>query len=538
MRSSTRLVLNTAMLLVRTGVSLLSGFLVTRWTLVAMGTDNYGLFLTVGASSGLLMVMTDALASSSLRHMAHALGGGEVERATQVFNVAIRVYAGISAAILAAGLVLAWPVALLLNVPEGRTWAAAVVLVLTCASLATTTLVSPFESAAGAAQRLEFFAASRVIQGVLRMALAALLLVAPTDRLITWACAVFLVQATTGLIAIGWIRRRIGWVRVRRGAWNRADARELAGFGGWQVLGSVSWRLRMQAAQLVLNQVFGTAVNAAYGVATQLASFQSNLATPVQQATQPLLVASHGGGKAAMAQRLVHVTGRYVFLSTAFFVLPVVIEAKALLSVWVGSDRLAELVHVVPLTQLIALWMLGDMLTRGYVHAINATGKLARFTLATVSIDAMGLTTAATLMAVFDLSPLALPLTTAGVTLAHAVVRIRMGGRVFGVSTRAFVVGTVIPSLVSFAAALGVGIAVHRALPEGLFRVAAVAAATSTVLAAMALALVIPRDERQRVWQIVKGAGRRGRRMARGERAAPGDGQAQRAEATAGPESA
>ncbi len=533
MRGATKLVFNTLVLMGKTLFGIVSGLVVTRSVLAAMGADDYGLFVTIGASSGLLMVLTNALTDASSRHMSHALGSGDAEAAGRIFNTALRVYLGVASVVALGAVVLAVPIGLFLEMPEERRLDAMIVFALTGFTLSIMTVGSPFTSAATSSQTLGVVAAADMVIAVVRLIGALLLFVLPTDPLMTWAVITIGSQLAGGLLTAVMVSRRVKFARPRRGVFDRSAVKALVGFGGWQVLGSVSWRLRMQGTQVLLNKLFGTEgpkINASYGVGAQLAGFQSALAVPVQQAVYPATIASHGAGRSAQTHDLLLATGKFTFLLTAVFSVPLLIECRSLLDLWLGAERLANLPYVVLLTQLTAGWLLLDTMTRGYIHAVNATGRLGTFTLVNLGLDAGALVLGGLLVVFGDAPPPAVPIATLLMMALQGGFRVVYGGGRIGLPMSRFVREVLLPGLVVTGAAGAVGLATsagmeaeavgsalrgfaqalglasHATTVTDVVRMAAVGAASAAVMGPLAWTLALTADERRRLRGVASGA--------------------------------
>lgn len=511
-KPSTRVISNTLVLLGKTVFGIVSGIVVTRALLAALGADDFGLFMTIGASSGLLMVLTNALSDASSRYMSHALGAGDRARAASVFNTALAGYAGLALVVGVLGVALAWPVGVVLKAPESRgTMDVALLFLLAAGSFAVVTLTSPFTSAAISAQRMNILASADVAVSVMRLVGAVLLPFVPMDELMAWAWFTLLSQVAGAAMTMAQTGRAVDFARVRPSLFDRRLVPELMSFGGWQVLGALSWRLRAQGAQILLNQMFGDTrgpkVNASFGVGAQLAGFQSALATPVQQAVYPVTIASHGGGNVRATHDLLLATGKFTFLATAVASAPLVVEAPGVLAFWLGAEQMAKLPWVVDLTRLIALAVLVDTITRGFIHGVNATGRLGVFTLVNLAIDAATLVAGGLL--IWGLPPADarwLSLVTLGLVVVQGAFRVLYGGRRVGLGPGRFVRESLLPGIGVFGACVLSCWALTRVMPAGLPRMLVSGGLSAAVLVPLVWAFATTEGERSRLRAAAAGA--------------------------------
>lgn len=92
MNPSTRIILNTLAAYARSvlaaGLALFSG----RWVLEALGASDFGLFSVVGAIIVFITFLNGVMSASASRHLAIAIGRGELEEANKWFNTALGIH--------------------------------------------------------------------------------------------------------------------------------------------------------------------------------------------------------------------------------------------------------------------------------------------------------------------------------------------------------------------------------------------------------------------------------------------------------------
>ena len=84
------------------------------------------------------------------------------------------------------------------------------------------------------------------------------------------------------------------WPKLR--SFSISYLKELFSFTGWIVYSSICITLRNQGFAIVLNKIYGTAINAAYGIGMQLSAMVSFVSTSFNNAIAPQLMSAEGSG--------------------------------------------------------------------------------------------------------------------------------------------------------------------------------------------------------------------------------------------------
>ena len=153
--------------------------------------------------------------------------------------------------------------------------------------------------------------------------------------------------------------------------------KELSAYTGWVVYSTLCIALRTQGLAVVLNRGLGTAINAAYGIGSQISGMVSFISASFNNAIAPQLMAAEGGGNREHMWLLAKVESKFSFLLLAMVGIPTMFEMRSLLEIW--------LVEVPPATMLFGCMFLSmqivDMLTTGLGLANRAIGRIGLYTM-------------------------------------------------------------------------------------------------------------------------------------------------------------
>ena len=379
MKNGRRVARNAAMLYCRMFLLMFIGLFTSRVVLRELGVEDYGIWNAVGGVVTMFTFVTTAISSAISRYLAYELGRSDREKLRRVFSTGLMVQ-------LLLCLVLAvlvetvglWMVDAKMVIPEPRAGAARFVLHCSLGVLVLNMLSVPFNAAIIAHERMSAFAYISVGEALLKLLTAVLLGVSAFDKLETYAllmlAVALLVRVTYGI----YCRRNFEECGVRP-KFDRPLFREMAGFAGWNFLGSGTNVLNVQGSNLLVNLFFGVAVNAARGVAAQVELVVKQFATNFLTALNPQITKSWAAGDREYCWSLVAKGAKFAYLAILLFLLPVVLESDMLLRLWLVDVPDGAVLFV----RLTMLALLVDMTGNPLLTLQLATGKVRRYYLLT-----------------------------------------------------------------------------------------------------------------------------------------------------------
>ena len=379
MKNGRRVARNAAMLYCRMFLLMFIGLFTSRVVLRELGVEDYGIWNAVGGVVTMFTFVTTAISSAISRYLAYELGRSDREKLRRVFSTGLMVQ-------LLLCLVLAvlvetvglWMVDAKMVIPEPRAGAARFVLHCSLGVLVLNMLSVPFNAAIIAHERMSAFAYISVGEALLKLLTAVLLGVSAFDKLETYAllmlAVALLVRGPYGI----YCRRHFEECGARP-KFDRPLFREMAGFAGWNFLGSGTNVLNVQGSNLLVNLFFGVAVNAARGVAAQVELVVKQFATNFLTALNPQITKSWAAGDREYCWSLVAKGAKFAYLAILLFLLPVVLEADMLLRLWLVDVPDGAVLFV----RLTMLALLVDMTGNPLLTLQLATGKVRRYYLLT-----------------------------------------------------------------------------------------------------------------------------------------------------------
>lgn len=369
-----RLALNTLILYGKLIISVIISFFVSRLVLKALGASDYGLYNVVGGIVALLNTLGTTMIATSYRFMAVEIGKGANGNPNRVYNTVLVIHILLAVFLVLVGETIGiFYINNYLNVDPMRLPDARFVLHLSLLTTAFTVISIPANGLIVARERFLFTSIIEVVSAFLKLGLVLLLMNLDGNRLRLYAIFLAVVQVLTPIAYQ--LYCRITDKEVVRWAFNRVkeDYRAVVRFASGILMGALACLARVQGAAMIINFFFGTVLNAAFGLATQVWTASDQFTNSLRQAAIPQIMKSHSSGDKGHSLDLVYWISRYSFLLMLLPAVPLIIGIDGVLNIWLGAD-VPEYTGI-----FIVLLMcsgLVNSLCSGFDGAIQATGKI------------------------------------------------------------------------------------------------------------------------------------------------------------------
>jgi O-antigen/teichoic acid export membrane protein len=503
-RQGTRFIVNSGLLYGRMVGMLALALLATRWMLGALGEVEFGVLMAIIAATLIVRPVSASLTYAAMRHLAFEMGRGEAGHAAAVFQTFL-IISGLVAAALWLGTATLLPLMLELieleHVPGGT---AVLVYHLIFGSYAVALLLAaPYRALLNAHQAFLTLSLWDLLQGTAVAVAAVAMFLVDTERLTRFAVVHFVGFAGLAAAVVLVCLVRFPEGRPTREAPTLGEVLTRLRLAGWHFLGEVTIWARAQLSLVFMNVFFGPVVNGAFALGTRVDDAHDRVGRPVVDSMRPALIQAAGRGDDAHVQDLVVAMNKFAVLCVLALLLPVLLETRQLLLLWLGAYP----VYAVIFVQLAAAARSAQFFSLGYVHLMAARDEIGRLMLVTTLPQLAALAVLAALYALTDLPPWLLPAVFCALMLLLAlVVQPVTASRQAGVPLAIFYRRVVLPLVVVGGAALAAAAAARVLLPEGLGRVAAVTAVSLLVSATGAWYVVMSATERAYVRQLARKA--------------------------------
>ena len=363
------------MLYARMAFTMCLGIFTTRVLLGALGVTDYGLVNVIGGIVTMFAFLSATMSTSCSRFFNFEIGRGDALRLRQTFNLTQLIYAGLVVILLVLSETVGlWFFQNKIVLPPERANAAFWFYQFSVFTFLLSTLAIPYSSLIISRENMKAFAWISIFESAARLGIVYLLSFSSFDKLAFYGALLTGVGAIH--LALNYAVCRKNYAESRTGFyWEKSRFVELVAFGGWNLWGAMSGLFTNVFVNVLLNNYFGPAVNAARAVAQQVSgaitAFTSNFLT----ATRPQIVKYYASGELSQSHLLTMRASRMGFFLLFFIALPAWLLMPFVLGLWLGD--VPE--HAVWFTRLILLQTLIDTFSYPLMTLSQASGKVALY---------------------------------------------------------------------------------------------------------------------------------------------------------------
>lgn len=372
-----RVIKNTGWLYAKMAITMFVSLYTTRLILNGLGVVDFGIYNIVGGAIGMLGFLNASMAAATQRFLNYSEGQGNHERKKIIFNTSVTIHLilGVLVAIIlfGAGFVFFNGV---LNIPEERMAAARVVYGCLIVSTFLTVINVPYDAIINSHENMRYYAFVGILESLLRLSVAFICVKASGDKLIWYGILMMMIPMITLTIMKVYCHRHYEECSISLVKYHdRGVLKEMLGFAGWNFLGAMSGSVGNYGSGIVLNHFYGTALNAATGIAHQVNSMLSQFSTNMLKAVNPVITKSEGAGNREGMIRISTTSCKYSFAIIAVFAVPLIVEMPYIQKLWLKN--VPE--WAVLFAQLHLVRTLIEQITISYSSAISAEGRIANY---------------------------------------------------------------------------------------------------------------------------------------------------------------
>lgn len=347
----------------------------SRVVLQALGVENFGVYSAIGGIVAMFTMVTNSLSSAIGRFLTYELGTGNIQRLCKVYSTSINVQTILAVVIaLLTEIIGLWMLKNKMVIPPHCIDAAHWVLHFSIFTFVLHLITVPYRSLIIAYERMSAFAYFGIIEVVLKLAVAYLLFISDSSKLIVYAILLTIVAFVLLLMNMLYCRIIFREVRYKTSI-ERKVIKDILGFSVWSLLPNTAYLLNSQGINVLMNLFFGVIANAARGIATQVEAAVGAFVGNFTMALNPPITKAYASGDIPNMIKLINSGVKFSFFIMLLVIIPLVVECEYILNLWLGEVP----PYVVTFTQCgvfsaLVLQMGNPMLT-----GILATGKIRRY---------------------------------------------------------------------------------------------------------------------------------------------------------------
>lgn len=337
--TASRIIKNTVWLYAKMGITMFISLYTTRLILQGLGVSDFGIYNIVGGAINMLGFLYGAMSNATQRFMNYAEGEGKSDEKKIIFNVSILLHLCIailiSLVLIGAGFLFFNGI---LNIPQDRLFAAYVVYGGLVISTAFTILSVPYDAVLISHENMKYAAFVGILESGLKLLVAFICIYTSLDRLIVYGLLMASIPIILRIVMRIYCHRNYCECELNFSNFFRKDIlKKLTGFAGWNFLTSVSSLFSHYGLGITLNHFFGSTLNAAQGIASQMSGTLMNISSNALKAINPVLTKSEGAKDKQQVFYLISIGSRTNFIIFAFFSIPIIFYAPEILKIWLKN---------------------------------------------------------------------------------------------------------------------------------------------------------------------------------------------------------
>lgn len=380
--NNSRIVKNTLLLYMRMIITMVVNLFTSRVVLNALGFSDYGIYNVVGGVVAMFAFLSVGMSGASQRFITYELGRGDVGSLKNTFCTSILTHAVIALIVIVIMESLGiWFVNSKLVIPFDRLFAANWVFQCSILSFALMVVCVPYNSCIIAHEKMDVYAFIAIYDVVMKLIIAYSIYITKFDKLVLYSSLILFEQGSINLIYYFYCKRKFEECSFKY----KLDVplfKKMFSFAGWGCIGNMGFSTKDQGSNIILNLFFGTTVNAARGIATQVSGMISSFASNFTVAMNPQITKLYASGEEDKCRKMAYAGSRYAFLLLSFIAIPFLTNEHYVLTLWLGAipDYTDYFVCIILLCALI--YSMSNTLST----VILATGKVKWFQIGLATI--------------------------------------------------------------------------------------------------------------------------------------------------------
>lgn len=376
LKDNSLIIKNSGILFFRLLITSALGLFTSRLIIRSLGASDFGLYSVVGGIVVMMSILNTVMTTTTYRYITFEMGKGNDEGVNRVFNISLVIHLCLSLFVLVfTETIGVYYVNHYLNIAPNKLTDALFVLRFSTYAVVISIVSIPFQGLVTAQEKFSVRAIIEIIRSVLALLVAITVVYFIGNRLRLYALLIAFVNIVPALLFFVYCKRKykniVKWNFQRE----KNKYREMIGYTGWLMFGTISWVGQRQGSDIIINAFFGTVLNAALGIANQVNNIVLMFARNLGQAAIPQITKSVSSKNAERTKTLVAYVSKYTCFLMLLPALPILLETEYLLGLWLGNVPS----YTVIFCKLLIINALIESLSSGIPSLIMATGKIKLF---------------------------------------------------------------------------------------------------------------------------------------------------------------
>lgn len=464
--NSGRIAKNTLALYGRSLLVLAVSLYTSRVVMNALGVEDYGLYNVVGGVISMLGFLNTTMQATFQRYYNVAMGEGKEQDVKLLFRTSLTVQLLLTLVVVVLSETVGlWFLSNKLVIPEGRMEAAQILYQVTIVSFVLAVFKGPFAALITAYERMSIYALFSIIETVLKLGIVFVVKVASVDKLILYSLLILLIHFVDFSLYIVFCVKKIPTTSIGFN-WDKGYLKKMLSFSAWSTVGTLAYTMKSQGLNIVLNLFFGTVVNAARGVASQVLNAVNQFIHSFQTAFRPQLTKLYASGDYDATMQLYYSATKLSYYLVFTISLPILLETPYILHLWLGN---AVPEYTAVFTRIILLTAFADVFANPTTAIAYATGKIKNFSIV-VSVFNLMIVPVAWLFLKLGYGPASAMLVSLVFTILVQIIRLMVVANMTVLKMGDYLIHVVLPVTVYSMLCLSAPLALKLCLDKGWLR--------------------------------------------------------------------
>lgn len=369
--------INSIILYVRLVIVALCGLLYTRFSLQALGVDNFGLFSVIACIISFASIINTIMIVTSNRYIAIAIGKGNKQEANIAFNVNLIIHIAIAILTIIIALPIGhWYISTYVTY-NGSINIVKQIFNISIIASAISFIGVPYNGLLLAKERFLVFCSTDVLASIFKLVSTYILINHFENKLIIYAIITAVMTAYPTFIFIIYCQNKFKDITNFKLIYDKSKYISVIKFSIAIGYGALATIAKVQGGALVINIFFSTAMNAGLAVANSVSSMLQLFANNAQKSISPQIVKSYASGNEQRSEYLVCLASRVTYLLMLSVSLPFLFIPEQIFSIWLKEIP----PYAISFTQLLIVDILILSINAGITDYIYATGKIRAYQL-------------------------------------------------------------------------------------------------------------------------------------------------------------
>ena len=354
----------------------------SRIILKTQGVEVYGIYNVVGGVIAMFSFLNNSMSTATQRFITFELGK-QNNSVNKIFSTTLLIHFIIAIVILVlAESIGLWFLNNKLNIPSSRLFAANIIFHCTIITFCINISQTPYNAMLIAHEKMNIYSYISILEITLKLINVYILYTVKTDKLILYSILTLITQITITLIYKFYCVRNYPESRFKY-SFEKSLFKEITSFAGWNLFGSISWVLRDQGVNILLNIFFGPVVNEARGISAQASGAIMGFISNFQVAINPQITKSYACKEIENMEKLTFKALKYSYFLLLVISLPVMLNINYILRLWLGEYPAHSDIFII---LILADALAGNIFGTPLMTSISATGKIRRYQVAVSTI--------------------------------------------------------------------------------------------------------------------------------------------------------